>query len=446
MSREYRSAVRYIEDIPRFTTKNTPQVTRTYLDLLGAPDRQMNIVHVAGTNGKGSVSTYLAHIFAAAGISAGLFTSPHLVSTRERMVVDGQEISEEEFLWAYRQVKGVIGMEDLPHPTYFEFLFLMAMVWFSETRPKWVILETGLGGRLDATNTVARKRLCVITRIGMDHMQYLGNTIGEIAAEKAGILRSGVPAVVQAEPAEALEVFRARARELCCPLQVVDPHDFSCREVLSQEGRGIDFLYRCRYHGLTGTQNFHCRLHSPALYQGQNAALAAAAALWLSEMGTAITPEQIEQGLEQTRWPGRMEEFARGCWMDGAHNEDGIRAFLQCCAQLYPAKGGERILLFSAVQDKAYARELQMIEESHLFSVLITAPMKSGRSVSGEVLDELAERAQRRGDLRHVECADVSDALGKLMELKRPQDLAFAAGSLYLVGEIRSILTGQEQD
>ena len=325
---KYSEAVKYLEELPRFTRKHGLEQTRAFMDRLGAPDERMAeqgtlVAHVAGTNGKGSVCQYLSEMFLAAGAHVALFTSPHLVDTRERIRFDREEIPEEAFCRLLDDVREKAGSGE-DGPTYFETLFLIAELWFAEQRPDVVILETGLGGRLDATNVVRHKDVCVITRIGLDHMQYLGNTVAAIAGEKSGILRPGVPAVVLSEPEEARKVFEARARLLPCPLFVVKPEDFSVRPA---DGRSIDFSLRYRYdckdfpgedaaggisaaglcsgtaeNGAAGDSTrpgsapwltvgpsheaaagaaelqIDARLKTPALYQGENASLALVAA------------------------------------------------------------------------------------------------------------------------------------------------------------------------
>ena len=226
-SYSYEEALSYIESIPKFTSKNTLEVTRAYLELLGSPEKGQRVIHAAGTNGKGSVCAYLSKILQTAGYSAGLFISPHLVDIRERMSLDGEMVSKEEFFDLFHRILSVCGREGLPHPAYFEFLYLMAMVWFSEKKPDFLVLETGLGGRLDATNAGEKKEMTVITRIGIDHTQYLGTTLSEIASEKAGILRPGVPLVCLEEPPEAFSVIRARAVEIGAPLYPIAPSAWS---------------------------------------------------------------------------------------------------------------------------------------------------------------------------------------------------------------------------
>lgn len=461
----YSEALQYIEQIPRFAVKSSPEAARTWLDLLGSPDRKMKILHVAGTNGKGSVCNYLACILREAGYHAGLFISPHLVDIRERIEVDGNLITEEEFVSEFEKVRDLVRENsELPHPAYFEFLFLMAMDYFGQKAPDYVILETGLGGRLDATNTVAVRELSVITRIGMDHMQYLGDTVSEIAAEKAGILRAGTPAVILEKPQEAFRTILQRAVSIGAPVYTVDPQ--SC-EVNVMSADSIVFSYGAGYDAL------RARLQTRAIYQAENAALAARAIRVLnrriqSDGGRVITDDEIVRGLEAAKWPGRMEEILPGVWLDGAHNTDGFRAFLESVKSGTGNMGkGRRILLFSAVRDKQYREELRMIENSGLFTDIVAVPMRGTRALTRSELEKaLQESAMLRRQeiyaadpklLFHLtddenqrkaeteislhEVSGAKEAVEKYILARNAEDEVYAAGSLYLVGELRALLT-----
>lgn len=517
---KYSEAVKYLEELPRFTRKHGLEQTRAFLDRLGAPDERMAeqgtlVAHVAGTNGKGSVCQYLSEMFLTAGAHVALFTSPHLVDTRERIRFDRKEIPKEAFCRLLDEVREKAGSGE-DGPTYFETLFLIAELWFAEQRPDVVILETGLGGRLDATNVVRHKDVCVITRIGLDHMQYLGNTVAAIAGEKAGILRPGVPAVVLSEPEEARKVFEARARLLPCPLFVVKPEDFSVRPA---DGRSIDFSLRYRYdckdfpgegaagsfsaaglcsgtaeNGAAGdlTQpgsapwltpgpsyetaaggaaelRIGARLRTPALYQGENASLALVAAGLFrggrdvrrsgsqassSERVIAggsslpavsgpkrhvvLSEQAMVRGVSEAFWEGRMEEILPGVFLDGGHNPDGIGAFLRSAAAVPLPAGGRRLLLFSAVSDKQVGVMAKEILDSGLFAQIVAVPMQNERGLSAERLGQFFRDAQGAG--RSVVVPEsVPDGFRTLLAEKRPEDLVFAAGSLYLVGMIKEL-------
>ena len=213
LSTRMREAEEYLNSTPVFAKKSSLENIREYLERFGHPERGMKIVHVAGTNGKGSVCAQIASCLREAGFSTGLFISPHLEVIRERMSIDGEMIREEEFLTLFERVKQECldaGEEGLPHLLYFEMLFMMAVLWFSKKKPDYIVLETGLGGRLDATNALEDKEVTVITRISLDHTALLGDTRALIAAEKAGILRRNCPAVFLTEPEEAYKVIRIK--------------------------------------------------------------------------------------------------------------------------------------------------------------------------------------------------------------------------------------------
>lgn len=191
--KNYEQAVEYILDVPKFTKKNDMSDTKRFLKKLKNPEKDMKIIHIAGTNGKGSVCAYLCSVLKEAGFLTGMFTSPHLVDIRERFRIGGEMISEEQFLQVFLQVYENIDGDY--HPTFFEYLFFMAILLFKKAKVDYCILETGLGGRLDATNAVEKKEISIITEIGFDHMEYLGSTLTEIAGEKAGIIKENTPVV-----------------------------------------------------------------------------------------------------------------------------------------------------------------------------------------------------------------------------------------------------------
>ena len=343
----FEEAEEYINNTPRFTTKNTMEDTKAFLHRLGEPDKKMRIIHVAGTNGKGSVCAYLRYILEAAGYRVALFTSPHLVDIRERFVIEGEMISREDFLRAFLYLYDMLDWNALErgdksyHPTYFEFLFFIAMVLFPEKNPDFCILETGLGGRLDATNAVSRKELAVITHISLDHVEYLGDTVEKIAGEKAGIMQKNATAVYWDTCQETSRVFEERGAELGIPVCSVSNRDY---RFLSFQNKSIDFSVRTRYYN-----DISLTLHTIAGYQMENAALAIRAIEELDH-GRTVREEHIRQGIADCFWGGRMEEVLPEVYVDGAHNEDGIRAFLETVAA--DGHEGHRILMFSVGKDK----------------------------------------------------------------------------------------------
>ena len=247
----YEEAVTYIEEIPKFTTKNKLAHTRKCLDRLGSPDENRKIIHVAGTNGKGSVCAFLSSMLEEGGYRCGLFTSPHLVKINERFQINEVMVSDQVFLEAFLKVKNLadeLVAEGDYHPTYFEFLFLMGMLIFDRENVDYLILETGLGGKLDATNSILHPLACVITSISLDHVEYLGDTVEKIAGEKAGIIKKGVPVIFDGNSEEAAKVLRNRAEELGCPWYEMKGEN---QKILDYTPAGIRFSSKSEVYGDT---------------------------------------------------------------------------------------------------------------------------------------------------------------------------------------------------
>ena len=356
----YKEIVDYIEEIPKFTTKNPLDHTKELLARLGNPQNQQKVIHVAGTNGKGSVCAYLDSMLRAGGYRVGLFTSPHLVKINERFKINGQMISDDTFVQAFEQIKRIIDeavAEGLDHPSYFETLFLMGMVIFQKAGVDYVVLETGLGGRLDATNTVDQPLACIITSISLDHVEYLGDTIEKIAGEKAGIIKPKVPVIYDGHNAEAARVIKARAKALDSPSYALTEEIY---EMQKNTAQGIEFLFRC---GLEDDTSEEVKLSIPyiAAYQMMNASLA----FFTMEMlrkDHGISRETLIQGLAATHWEGRMETILPGVIVDGAHNADGVKRFMETACHFgkeYPIT-----LLFSAVCDKDYQEMIRTVCEN----------------------------------------------------------------------------------
>lgn len=431
----YEEAVRYIGEIPRFTAKHNMEDTKAFLHSLGDPDRKMKMIHVAGTNGKGSVCAYLRSILEAAGYRVAVFTSPHLVDIRERFQVAGEMISRADFLTAFRRVYEALDWDGLEreapgafHPSYFEFLFFMAMLYFAEQSPDYCILETGLGGRLDATNSVAHKELSVITRIGLDHTEYLGDTLEQIAGEKAGIMAAGTPAVIWDTCPETTVVFRRKASDLGICARFVSEKDYSFKKIINKT---IDFSLHTGYYGYISLL-----LRTIALYQMENAALAVRA-IEILDRGKTVTAEQIRAGASACFWAGRMEEVLPDVYVDGAHNGDGIRAFLQTVAR-DGLKPSDRSLLFGVVKDKDCGAMAEELVESGLFGRIAVTGLRTERGTAPETVRQLFSR--------HEPCdvklyKNVKEAFEGLLSDRRSAERVYIAGSLYLAGEIKELVS-----
>lgn len=427
----YTEAEHYILHIPKFGEKHTLEDTGRLLRRVYT-GRGSRIIHVAGTNGKGSVCAYLRAVLMAAGYSVGMFTSPHLVSMRERICIGSEMISEEEFVAAYERVREIVKEEAAGdaqeearlHPSFFEFVYLMAMSWFAKKEPDFIILETGLGGRLDATNSVPKKEAAVITHMGLDHTAYLGNTLPEIAAEKAGIMQAGAPVIYWETDAQVASVLAKCAKNLQIPAYSVSKNDYN---FLKFNHKSIDFSYQSLYY-----DSIRLRLNTSAFYQMENAALALRTLEVVLGEGK-LSGEVVRQGIADAFWAGRMEEILPEVYVDGAHNSDGIRAFLETVSQDGYA---HRRLLFGVMQDKDYRFMTEEIAASGLFADISVVRPKNTRAVETGILEDVF------GDTGcSVTCYEsAQDAFRTLLSQKKEQEPVYIAGSLYLVGEIKELL------
>ncbi len=385
---------------------------------LGAPDRDLRFIHVAGTNGKGSTCAMIESGLRAAGHRTGLYTSPHLAEPTERIQVDGQAVTAAEFAAAFtvvhRAAEGLLDAGEIEnHPTYFETVTAMALVIFRERQVDWVVWEVGLGGRLDATNIVT-PRLGVITPVDFDHENFLGNTIESIAGEKAGILKPGVPVVMSRQRPEAAAVIERRASELGCRLVAASSH-MPVRS--SSDARGSELAWK--------DIEIHCPL--AGVHQVENAT---SAVLALREL--AVPDEAIARGIAAARWPGRLERVAEApeIILDGAHNPAGARVLADYIRRFY---SGRRVwLIYGTMRDKSIGEIVETLFPL-AGTLLLTAPA-APRSLDPRSLLSLAGHA----DARVTE--NLAAAIGIVRAEAAPEDAVFLSGSLFLVGEARTLL------
>lgn len=424
----YTEAVDYIETIPKFTVKHPPEHTRELLSRLGNPQEGSKIIHVAGTNGKGSVCAYLNAMLLAGGKKTGLFTSPHLVRINERFQINGEDVSDEQFLDAFLKVEKAAKeyeAEGEGHPSYFETLFLMGMLIFKEAGVEYLVMETGLGGRLDATNVVEKPLACIITSISRDHTEYLGDTLEAIAGEKAGIIKAGVPVIYDASQPGPASVIAAKAKEMGSPAWPMEP---SFYEMKTQSREGITFTF-----AYPGGEKAELAIPYVAKYQMMNASLAFYMMHILQDVHD-IPKNVLAEGLSKIKWPCRMEMAAPGVIIDGAHNEDGIAQFVSTAG--YFAKENEITILFTAVADKHYHEMIGEICEGIHPSHVVATQIDGSRVVPAEVLAE---------DFRKAGCTDVcaEPEIGAAYEKalgKKGSGMLFCVGSLYLAGELKAYL------
>ena len=424
----YTEAVDYIETIPKFTVKHPPEHTRELLSRLGNPQEGIKIIHVAGTNGKGSVCAYLNAMLLAGNKKTGLFTSPHLVRINERFQINGEDVSDEQFLDAFLKVEKAAKeyeAEGEGHPSYFETLFLMGMLIFKEAGVEYLVMETGLGGRLDATNVVEKPLACIITSISRDHTEYLGDTLEAIAGEKAGIIKAGVPVIYDASQPGPASVIAAKAKEMGSPAWPMEP---SFYEMKTQSREGITFTF-----AYPGGEKAELAIPYVAKYQMMNASLAFYMMHILQDVHD-IPKNVLAEGLSKIKWPCRMEMAAPGVIIDGAHNEDGIAQFVSTAG--YFAKENEITILFTAVADKHYHEMIGEICEGIHPSHVVATQIDGSRVVPAEVLAE---------DFRKAGCTDVcaEPEIGAAYEKalgKKGSGMLFCVGSLYLAGELKAYL------
>ena len=429
----YEEAAAYIEEIPKFTKKHTLEHTKTFLKRLGNPAADRKIVHVAGTNGKGSVCAYLQAILMAEGKRTGFFTSPHLVSVNERIRVDNIQIDNETFLKVFRKVLKIVRqmVEDgIEHPSYFEFLFGMGMTAFAETDVEYIILETGLGGRLDATNAIDNPALAIITSISLDHTAILGDTIEKIAGEKAGIIKPGVPVFFDGSSKKAAEVIKAKASELGVSCREVTKNAYEIQKV---HRKYIAFSRRSAYDKDVIFQVPMC-----GCYQAMNAELALEASEYLLA-GEEIHMDRWKEALAELHWEGRMERVGAHITVDGAHNPGAMEAFVESVKALDESERGEMVLLFSAVSDKKYDQMIEYLCENLDVKAYVVTQIEDERGVPAE---ELADVFRRYTD-RPVYCKErLEDAVRTAMNERGETGEIYCLGSFYLVGMMKKLLAG----
>ena len=439
----YESAVRYLLSLGRELGAPTQATAAKFnlenitvlMERLGRPDRTYPIVHIAGTNGKGSTAAFLESILRAAGFRTGLNTSPHLERINERIRINGDEVSDQIFAETFTRVQEVI--EELlaagrlqAHPTYFECVTALAFEVFARERVEFAVVEVGLGGRLDATNIV-RPQVSVITRIDFDHENYLGHSLEEIAREKAGIVKAGVPVATAPQLPEVREVLRGKAREL--DATIVDTgEDFDLEREIAEAGCARA-LARARARG----EAVRLAPGLPGRFQLENALNAAATARLLQARGYRITNQNIEQGIRSAEWPGRLERLQAGpdVYLDGAHNPGAARELAQFLEENFASR--RVYLIFGAMRDKS-VDEMTGILFPLASEVILTQP-GTPRAVSANQLADLAGHHAAR----YTVIRDAEEALESALAKARSDDAVFVTGSLYLVGQLRQAWKGR---
>jgi len=408
---------------------------RAILEALGHPERARPSAIVAGTNGKGSTSAMLASILTCAGYRTGLYTSPHLVRVNERIRVDGHEISDEEFALAFSEVEraasGLLDRGRLPQRlSFFEFLTATAFVHFARRPIDFVVLEVGMGGRLDATNVV-EPEVSVITNVDLDHTEYLGGTHAAIAGEKAGVIRPGKPVVSGCAHPEAAAVVERRSQELGAELIEI-PGFARLANLRADGGRyGFDLA-------LNGTRFSNLKPPLPGRFQVENASAAAAAAWKLSQRGWKIPPSAVSEGIARAQWPGRIEVVARQplTLLDGAHNPAAARALAEFVQTELPAR--PLALVYASMRDKAI-EEIAGLLFPLASQVYITRTAQARAAAPAEILARVRAAQGAARAILHLE-PDPAQALEAARRATPAGGVVLAAGSLFLVGALKQAL------
>jgi len=414
----YQEAMVYLNHVEYFGSKPGLSRIGALLEKLGSPQKGMRFIHIAGTNGKGSCAAMTASILKAAGYKTGLFTSPYLYRFNERMQINGREIDDEVLAELVTRIKPIADAMEDP-PTLFELMTATALLWYREEHCDAVVLEVGLGGRFDATNIIDAPEAAVIMNIGLDHMEVLGDTVEQIAFEKAGILKPGTEAVLFQQSESVTAVVRARCEELGVPLHIAD---------FSQIRSEFDSLYG---------QSFTYKGESYALpllgaHQLKNAATVLELVAVLQQKGWKLEQSDVEHGLYAVHWPGRFELLSEEPLfvVDGGHNPQCAQTVAENLKHYFPDK--RRILLLGILRDKDYAGLTEILDPCADEYICITP--SSPRALPAAELAAFLSRYNKPVSV----CDTIRDGVSRALDRADEGSVVCAVGSLYSVGEIRA--------
>lgn len=413
----YEESVRFFDHIPYFGADSSNDNLIKTLERLGHPECTLKFFHVAGTNGKGSVCAFLDSILRKGGYKTALFTSPHLSKINERIKVDGRDISDQDFSDYLERVQRVV-VEPL---SFFEYLFLMAILYFVDQQVDYCILETGLGGTYDSTNVVIPE-ISVITSIGLDHTKILGDTLEQIAKEKAGIIKSGKPIIYMMQEPSVNQVIEEKAHQKCAKIIRLSKDDI---KIIENQEKSIAFSFESGYYRYN-----HLKISTIAEFQTWNAMLAVHA---VKEIVPDLSEENIRTGLAAMSWPARMEEIEPHIILDGAHNPHAICAWSDIIKTQFA--NTKKDLLFAVVADKDYETMIREICSADTFGHIMITTIPGNRKADSLQIKRQFEK-YTKAEITIEE--DVYKAY-KQAKLKR-EDYLFCLGSLYLAGMIKRLI------
>jgi dihydrofolate synthase/folylpolyglutamate synthase len=416
----YDRSLTYLYDLQKYGIKFGLSSTSDLLARLGNPHKNLQAIHIAGTNGKGSTAAMLSAILARTGMQVGLYTSPHLVRFNERFRLNDHDVDDREIMDVFRRVKDVV--DEREPPTFFEMTTAMALSLFAEKGVDWAILEVGMGGRLDATNVI-QPQITIINNVAFDHQEFLGSTLGRIAREKAGIIKKGVPLITAVKQPVALAVIKERCLALAAPC-------YRIGQQIKIRSRGKRcFSYRGMKWRLENLQ-----LPLAGGHQLLNAATALGALEVLEQLGR-LHPisEQVQEGLGKTRWPGRLEWFSEHppVLLDGAHNNAGIVSLRKALQEEYTY---ERLIIVLGIMADKDLRGMVHKLAPLADHIILTRP-RYERAAEPESLREVAGEFANRTEL----IRSVRQALKRAITLATSEDLVVVTGSLYFIGEVKEI-------
>lgn len=420
-----KEAIAYMENVPWQGTRLGLERTQELLEKLGNPEKRLRFIHIAGTNGKGSTASMTASVLRKAGYITGLYISPYLQVFNERMSVNGENITDEELGEITDRVHLVAEeMEDAP--TEFELMTVIAFLFFLQRGCDIVVLEVGMGGRLDSTNVISAPEAAVICNIGLDHVNELGNTLEKIAFEKAGIIKEGTDVILYQPSCDGvLQVVKAVCEQKRAALHVTD---FDQIQSISDSITGQQFSYR-EYVGLN--------LRLLGKHQLKNASVVLELMEVLRKKGYSISQEAIREGLSDTVWPGRFEVLlTKPVFIaDGGHNRQCVEAVESALKQYFP--GRKVLLIMGVLADKDYAAMIELL--APLAKEIYTVTPDSPRALSAQ---ELAQKLEIYGKKTTV-CQSASDAVKKALAQATEDDIICSVGSLYMTGEIRTAVLNE---
>lgn len=433
LDRSYQETIDYLFALQKHGVKLALANSITLMEVMGSPHRKFRTVHVAGTNGKGSTSLCIASMLQAAGYRVGLYTSPHLVSFTERIRINGAAISEADVVElaqkvrdAYRGLKGPDASGGM-NPTFFEVTTAIAFRYFADQGVDLAVIEVGMGGRLDSTNVIT-PLVSVITNIDLEHTEFLGTTLEQIAGEKAGIIKPAVPLVTGAKQPEVIKHFERDAAANCAPVYRLQK-DFTPENYVPGISQVFDYRgLASAYPGL--------RLNLIGRHQVDNACLALAAIECLREAGIAVNEAALRSGLERARWEGRMERVAQrpDIYLDGAHNPASARALAKTVAELKPSYR-RLVLVIGILGDKDYHGIL--FELLPLADYVVVTKPQYSRALDIDVLASEVRKLHASVDAAET----VGEAIERSRENASADDLILVTGSLYVVGDAKALFS-----